>query len=168
MPAGPNFTEKPMKKLILLLGCAACILVHAAGRQTFKVQLTDAQWQKKLSRNAYLVLRKAGTEKPYTGQFWDHHAKGAYACAGCDQEVFSSKNKFDSNTGWPSFYQEIAKGRTLNKADNSDGMQRTEVLCSRCGGHLGHVFEDGPKPTGLRYCINSPALKFIPAKGGAK
>jgi len=107
-------------------------------------------------------------EKPYSGKYWDNHAKGTYACAGCGQDLFSSDTKFESGTGWPSFYREIAKGRTLNRADHSGGTERTEVLCSRCGGHLGHVFDDGPKPTGLRYCMNSAALTFIPANNGAK
>ena len=138
-------------------------LVHATPNQSFAVTHTDAAWQKLLPKNAYLVLRKSGTEKPYSGKFWDFHEKGKFACVGCGQIVFSSANKFDSHTGWPSFDREINRGRTLVRADQSDGMDRTEVICARCGGHLGHVFDDGPEPTHFRYCMNSPALKFIKA-----
>ncbi len=147
---------------ILLL--AAVALGQSAPAQMapgqFAVKHTDAEWQKLLPKNSYLILRQAGTEKPYSGAFWDHHVKGTYKCMGCDQALFSSETKFDSHTGWPSFYQQVSKGKTLNKKDGD----RTEVLCARCGGHLGHVFDDGPKPTGLRYCINSPALKFVAKK----
>ena len=143
------------------------MLTGASGGE-FKVHHTDAEWQKLLSHSAYIVLRKAGTETPYKGKYWDNHAEGTYACAGCGQILFSSATKFDSGTGWPSFFKEIAKGRTLSRPDHSAGMERTEVLCSRCGGHLGHVFDDGPKPTGLRYCLNSPALKFTPTNKGAR
>jgi peptide-methionine (R)-S-oxide reductase len=156
-----------MKLSILSIVLAGSMLASAGGGD-FKVQHTDAEWQKMLSHTAYLVLRKAATEKAYTGKYWDNHAKGTYACAGCGQVVFSSATKFDSGTGWPSFYKEIAKGRTLSRPDHSGGMERTEVLCSRCGGHLGHVFDDGPKPTGLRFCMNSAALTFTPAAKGAK
>src|SRR5882757_8714159 len=117
--------QNPMKKLILFLALAAGIFAIAAPLQSFKVQHSDAEWQKLLSHNAYLVLRKAATEKPYTGKFWNNHDKGTYSCLGCGQIVFSSDAKFDSGTGWPSFFQEIAKGRTLNRPDNSDGTQRT-------------------------------------------
>ena len=156
-----------MKLTLFTFVLAGAMLAGAAGSE-FKVHHTDAEWQKLLSHPAYLILRKAATEKPYTGKYWDLHEKGTFACAGCGQVLFSSDTKFDSGTGWPSFYQEIAKGRTLNRPDHSGGMERTEVICSRCGGHIGHVFDDGPKPTGLRYCLNSPALNFIPAKKGGK
>lgn len=155
-----------MKRFFYLIAIVAAAALAAA--QTFKVQHSDAEWQKMLPKNSYLVLRKAGTEKPYSGKYWNNHEKGAYACIGCGQVIFSSDNKFDSGTGWPSFYQEIGKGLTIHRADDSDGMHRTEVICARCGGHLGHIFDDGPKPTGLRYCMNSVALSFIPAKGGKR
>lgn len=139
-------------------------LVKAKPDQKFPVAKSDDVWKRELPKNTYLILRKAGTEKPYTGKYWDSHDKGVYVCAACNQTLFRSQDKFDSHTGWPSFFQEIAKGHTLVREDLSDGMKRTEVLCARCGGHLGHVFEDGPEPTGLRYCMNSPALKFTPKR----
>lgn len=138
-------------------------LVQASPNQKFAVVKTDAAWKKSLPKSSYLVLRQAGTEKPYSGKYWDFHDKGTYACVACGQVLFSSANKYDSQTGWPSFYKEIALGRTLTRPDHSEGSERTEVICARCGGHLGHVFDDGPEPTHLRYCMNSPALKFIKA-----
>jgi peptide-methionine (R)-S-oxide reductase len=139
-------------------------LVKAAPNQKFAVVKSDAEWKKELPRATYLVLRKAGTERPYSGKFWDFHDKGVFVCAACGEPLFGSDAKFDSHTGWPSFFQEIRPGATLTRPDVSDGDERTEVICARCGGHLGHVFDDGPGPTGLRYCMNSPALKFIKAK----
>lgn len=121
---------------------------------------TEAEWRKQLSKEAYKVLREKGTEHAYTGIYWDHHKRGTYNCVGCGNELFSSAHKFDSGTGWPSFYKPVEEKRILTESDVSYGMIRTEVMCARCGGHLGHVFEDGPEPTGLRYCINSVALTF--------
>ncbi len=165
-----------MKKVALLLILSTVCLVHAQSPidklvkakpdQKFSVSKTDDQWRQELPRLTYLVLRQAGTEKPYSGKYWDFHESGVFACAACGQVLFSSRDKFDSHTGWPSFLREIASGRTLARADHSGGMDRTEIICARCGGHLGHVFDDGPEPTGLRYCMNSPALKFIPSKKG--
>ena len=125
-----------------------------------RVVKTDAEWEKQLGPAAYRVLRAKGTEAPFCGNLLDNHREGVYFCAGCDLPLFSSSSKFHSGTGWPSFYQPFAKENITELKDSSHGMVRTEILCARCGGHLGHVFEDGPAPTGLRYCLNSVSLVF--------
>ena len=129
-----------------------------------KLTVSDAQWKKVLTPSAYNILREKGTEAPNTGPYAHDYKKGTYYCAACGNPLFSSTTKFDSHTGWPSFYQTLSSGSVIKSQDNSLGMERDEISCARCGGHLGHVFDDGPKPTGLRYCMNGYALNFEPAK----
>jgi len=130
-----------------------------------KIVRSEADWQKLLTPEQYRILRKKGTEPAFSSPWHDNKSQGVYRCAACDLELFSSGAKFDSGTGWPSFWQPLAPNRLITRPDNSLFSRRTEVLCARCEGHLGHVFDDGPPPTGRRYCMNGLALKFVPSEG---
>ncbi len=149
-PRKPGKEVKPMREIAFIDG-------EFDGKGITK---TTAEWKKELSSDEFYILRQEGTERPYTGAYADHHEQGTYHCAACGLALFKSETKFDSGTGWPSFYQPIFKKNVAEKDDRSLGEVRTEVECARCGSHLGHVFDDGPKPTGLRYCMNSVSLKF--------
>ena len=143
-----------------ILGANACARSATAGPAVdFEVTHSDAEWKQQLTSDQYDVLRKAGTEMPYSSPLNDEHRPGIFSCAGCKLDLFSSDTKFDSGTGWPSFWKPL-DGAVLERPDDSMFMSRTEVLCKRCGGHLGHVFNDGPQPTGLRYCMNGVAMTF--------
>lgn len=129
---------------------------------TGRIVKTDAEWKQTLTPEQYRILRKKGTERAFTGASWDNHAAGTYVCAADGNPLFDSETKFDSGTGWPSFFRPLGKESVETESDDTFFMKRTEVLCARCGGHLGHVFTDGPPPTGLRYCMNSGAMTFVP------
>jgi len=155
-------TEMNMRRRLFLAGLLTGSALPASGPAFgYEVTKSDAEWKKLLSPAAYQVLRHQDTEAPFTSPLNKEHRKGIFACAGCDLDLFSSETKFDSGTGWPSFYRALPNAVQTSQ-DNSLFMQRTEVHCRRCGGHLGHLFDDGPKPTGLRYCMNGVSLAFKP------
>ena len=129
-----------------------------------KITRSEDEWKRLLTPEQYRVLRGEGTERAFTGKFWDHHADGIYRCAGCGLELFRSDTKFESGSGWPSYWAPLARDHISEVVDRTLGMERVEIECARCGGHLGHRFDDGPKPTGMRYCINSASLEFKPKK----
>ncbi|MFZ9889646.1 MAG: peptide-methionine (R)-S-oxide reductase MsrB [Myxococcota bacterium] len=144
--------------------CVAPSHAEPPATERFAVEKPEAEWRKQLTQEQFHVLREKGTERAFSGSFHAQKAPGEYRCAGCGQPLFSSTDKFDSGTGWPSFTRPVTSTSLKQHRDRSYGMVREEVVCSRCGGHLGHVFDDGPRPTGLRYCINSAALDFVPAR----
>ncbi len=149
-----------MKQAITGIFLLCCISAANAQTKKYAVTKTDAEWRKQLTAEQFMVTRQKGTERAFSGVYTDNHQTGIYKCVCCGQELFSSATKFESGTGWPSFWQPVKKANVQELTDNSAGMVRTEVNCSRCGAHLGHVFDDGPKPTGLRYCMNSASLIF--------
>lgn len=164
-----NNVDISRRTFVGLAGTGAVSLVllastHGALAAGFKVTHTPAEWKRLLGPQRYAVLREAATERAFTSPLLNEHRRGIFACAGCALPLFSSATKFDSGTGWPSFWRPLP-GAVVTRADRSLLTERTEVLCARCGGHLGHVFDDGPKPTGLRYCMNGLALAFQPVKG---
>jgi peptide-methionine (R)-S-oxide reductase len=138
------------------------IIKNGGSTMTDKIVKTDAEWKEILTSEQYRILRKKGTEPAFSGKYYHFTEEGIYQCAACGNELFSSKTKYDSGSGWPSFWKPISENSVETEKDTSLMMHRTEVHCARCGGHLGHLFEDGPDPTGLRYCINSAALQFVP------
>lgn len=159
--------------LLLVTGISSCQSegdknMKMKDKSEYKVTKTDAEWKAELTDEEYYVLRKKGTERAWTGEFNDFKNEGVYVCAACGHELFSSEHKYDSGSGWPSYFKPINDSAVAEETDSSNFMIRTEVLCPNCGGHLGHVFDDGPKPTGLRYCINSVSMDFKPKDGMKK
>ena len=161
-----NQAQEPVQRPALALEPEQLepFFVNTAGDTIFRIFKTDAEWKEQLDQTQYFVLREAGTERAFTGELLDNKKNGVYTCAACGLSLFSSEAKFNSGSGWPSYYQPYDPTHIIEKEDPSYGWNRVELLCARCGGHLGHVFDDGPKPTGLRYCINSVSLDFVQNK----
>jgi methionine-R-sulfoxide reductase len=157
-----------IKKIFLAIVISGIVACNAQNKsntsmeenKTFNYQLSEEEWKQKLSPEQFYILRQKGTERPFTGKYNFHKEKGVYVCAGCGNELFTSDMKFESHCGWPSFDREIEGGKILKRLDKSYGMIRTEIICANCGGHLGHLFDDGPTETGMRYCVNSLSLDF--------
>ena len=165
-PVGSKTTEAPVSKVSVKVFNKAAQLVGPV--ETAKVVKTGAEWQKQLTKAQYEIARAKGTEAPFCGNLLDNKKEGVYACVCCGLPLFSSDAKFHSGTGWPSFFKPVAKENVVEHVDRSHFMERTEILCARCDAHLGHVFDDGPKPTGLRFCVNSESLYFTPSEQLAK
>lgn len=150
--------------LFIIISCSKPTIketkMENSNQNKFNVQKSDTEWQKELSPEQYAILRESGTERPFSGKYNMHFEEGIYKCGGCGEPLFTSESKFDGHCGWPSFDKEIEDGKILEVKDTSHGMNRTEILCANCGSHLGHVFDDGPTETGLRYCVNSLSLDF--------